>query len=190
MYQLAPTPPVYTAASCFSFFLPTSCSFAGISIPARHSTVVFIMLQLRISMPSTQNTTFYSDTYAIWARYARMDITCDQLEPQSFAKVQFFTKQLYCSDKERVHFGKIHCVQSSFVAVQQGVFWILVLLLCGYFGVEKVSNAYFVDAFARWLFLTQPLLSNPAIVNLDDLWRDLVLTTLMTFWYKIISMSM
>lgn len=133
--QTATVLPVHTATFCRTNFLSTSYRITGRDIPARSPESAAIKPRDTTGELDVWNAPLPPLLRAIYAHYAQINITWDELEHQNAGMKQ-------CSDEQ-------HRVQTSFVCSQQGVFQVPSSLTCDYFCLASFPKVFFVDVFAR-----------------------------------------
>lgn len=102
-----------------------------------------------IREPDVRSSPLPPDPLASWARYARINITQDQLVHQTAARKQSFDVRLYRLDIERVRLDNNRRFRTAFVANQKRAFQVLSTFLYDYLGFTKCLEVCFVDVLAN-----------------------------------------
>lgn len=110
--------------------------------------------------------------YAPYVLHSTLNISCDLLENQTAAMEQPSKDQLCRADIKHVRLVNNPRGKSAFVANQQGLFQVPASVSTDSIGVANFFQARFLLVLARWLFTREPTVSNPAFINVLDLWRS------------------
>lgn len=127
--------------------------------------------------------------HTTWARYVRIKITWDQSEHHIAARDQSFDEQLYCLNIKRVHFANNRRFHTEIVANRPVVIQVPSSLSWDHLVLANSLKVCFVDALARWLFVTKTPLPTLSSWMLKRYENPVSLVISMPCWWEAIDMN-